>query len=314
MQVNRKTRNIAKYLGHLKPSELFVLGLAVDDHIASRLNALGFDLPLVPGQQLLPPARKGPACRRNAEGFDIIHRDQPLETAYRQVEWHWTQFSGRYSTEEKSKLVDVPYKRYPRTPVLPYGIELEIKVRDDGQVFVIAGPFLNEPDTLMVATNTANMLKEALGGFEVLGKNLTSWVSAPIHRLNWQLLPPGKNPWESAQPALEELVKRAPAGNQSVLRARLTAVGEKKPDFVAIGIGGFEGYTVFGFVQKGLCVLECPQVNNATYVLPLESWETIAQLTKAQILDSRAHKARLVHTRHWFDALDKVLATDRKAA
>lgn len=89
--------------------------------------------------------------------------------------------------------------------------------------------------------------------------------------------------------------------------ARLTAVGEKKPDFVAIGIGGFEGYTVFGFVQKGLCVLESPQVNNATYVLPLESWEAVSQMTKAQILDSNAHKARIVHTRSWFDALSDAL-------
>jgi hypothetical protein len=147
-----------------------------------------------------------------------------------------------------------------------------------------------------------------------LDKNLSSWVSAPVRRLNWQLLPPGKNPWESAKPALEEMVKRASAGNQNVLRARLTAVGEKNPDFVAIGAGGFEGYTVFGFVKQGLCVLESPQVNNATYVLPMESWEAVSQMSKAQILDSKAHTARVVHTRAWFDELDAVLDAGRKTA
>ncbi|RIV77684.1 hypothetical protein [Burkholderia pseudomallei] len=316
MQINRKTRNIAKYLDHLQPSELYMLGLAVDADVdvEKRLEELGFGIPLVPGQSLLPPTQKGPACRRNAAGYDIVHRDKPMETAYRQIEWHWTQFVGRYGTEEMSKIVDVPYQRYPRTHVAPYSVELEIKVREDGKVFVVAGPFANELAHAAVATNTANMLRETLGGFEVLGKNLSDWVSAPVRRLHWHLLPPGKNPWESARPALEKLIERVPAGNQGVLRARLTAVGNKKPDFVAVGIGGFQGYTVFGFVKQGLCVLESPHVNNATYVLPMESWENVSQMTKAQILDARAHKARIVHTRSWFDALEQVLGGGRKAA
>jgi len=313
MQINRKTRNITKYIKHLKPLELYMLGLAVDPYIEAHLKDLGFETPLVPGQHVLPPTRKGPASRRNAEGFDIIHRDQPMETAYRQAVWTWTQFVGRNDTEEKSKVVDVPYKRYPRTHVPPYSIELEIRIREDGQKYVVTGPFINDESSVAIATNTANMLREVLGGFEVLGKDLTSWVSAPIHRLHWQLLPPGHNPWDSALPALERVVERSPKGNRGVLRARLSAVGAKKPDFVAIGVGGFEGYVVFGFDRLNLCVLECPQVNNATYVLPMESWESIAQMTKAEILSSEAHIARLVHTRGWFNALDSVLSDDQTA-
>lgn len=314
MQINRKTRNITKYLNHLKPSELYLIGIQFDADTEQRFRLMGFDVQLAPGLRVLFPAKRGPACRRNAEGFDIIHRDQPMEVAYRQVEWHWNQFVGRYDSEEKSKIVDVPYRRYPRTRVPPYSVEVEIKVRSDGQVLVVAGPFVNDEANVPAATNTANMLREALGGFEVLGKDLASWVSAPVRRFNWQMLPPGRNPWESAKPALEKMIERAPAGNQGVLRARLSAVGEKNPDFVAVGIGGFDGYTVFGFVWQGLCVLECPQVNNATYVLPMASWETVSQMSKAQILDSKSHRARIVHTRAWFSALDDVLRANDKAA
>jgi hypothetical protein len=316
MQINRKTRNINKYLGHLQQNELYVLGLSVDAGIEKRVQGLGFTVPLVPGQRILPPSQqKGrPASRRNANGFYIVHRDQEMETAYRQVVWHWTQFVGRNSTEEMSKLVDVPYQRYPRTFVPPYSVELEIKLREDGQLFLVAGSFAKDDAHTASATNTANMLREVLGGFEVLDKNLSSWVSAPIRRLNWQLLPVGKSPWESAIPALEKMVERAPAGNQGVLRARLSAVGEKKPDFVAIGMGGFDGYTVFGFIKQGVCVLECPQVNNATYVLPMESWEAVSQMTKAEILNANAHKSRIVHTRSWFDSLDAALTIGDKAA
>ncbi len=314
MQINRKTRNITKYLKQFQPSEVYMLGLVVTPGVEALLKNLGFEVPLVPGQRVLASARKGPASRRNAEGFDIVHRDQPKETAYRQVFWTWTQFVGRNGSEEKSKVVDVPYRRYPRSHALPYSVELEIKVRSDGQAYVVAGPFVNNESSVVVATNTANMMREALGGFEVLDKDLTSWANAPVRRLHWQLLPPGRNPWDSALPALHGVVERAPAGNRGVLRARLSAVGAKNPDFVAIGLGGFEGYAVFGFERLKLCVLECPLVNNATYVLPMESWERVAQMTKAEILDAGAHTARIVHTRGWFDELDLVLSDNRKAA
>ncbi|TEA70321.1 hypothetical protein [Allopusillimonas ginsengisoli] len=314
MQVNRKTRNITKYIKHLQPHEPYMLGLAIQHDIEARLKPLGFEASLIPGQRILASTRKGAASRRNAEGFDIIHRDQPMETAYRQAVWTWKQFVGRNDVEEKSKVVDVPYKRYPRTRVQPYSVEIEIKIREDGQKYVVAGSFTNDEASVVIATNTANMLYEVFGGFEILDKNLTSWVKAPIHRLHWQLLPPGRNPWDSAIPALEKVVERAPKGNQGVLRARLSAVGAKEPDFVAIGAGGFEGYVVFGFDRLKQCVLECPQVNNATYVLPMESWERIAQMTKAEILNSGAHTARLVHNRGWFNELDSVLSDDQKSA
>lgn len=314
MQINRKTRNIIKYLKHLQPSERYMLGFVVHPGVEMRLQKLGFEFPLVTGQRVLAPANKGPASRRNAEGFNIVHRDQPMETAYRQVIWTWNQFTGRTSTEEKSKLVDVPYLRYPRTHVLPYSIELEVKVRADGQAVIVAGSFINDEASVLIATNSANMMREALGGFEVLDNDLSVWVNAPVRRLHWQLLPPGRNPWDSAIPVLERVIERAPAGNRAVLRARLSAVGAKKPDFVAIGMGGFEGYAAFGFVRQNLCVLECPQVNNATYVLPMDSWETVSQMTKAEILEAGAHTARIVHTRSWFDALDAALESDRKAA
>lgn len=304
MRVNRKTRNIAKYLSDFTAGATFMLGLELDDEVVSRADKLGFNNPLVDGERLLPVGTFGPASRRNANGFYIIHRDQPKETAYRQIEWHWTEFRGRDDYEEKSKVIDVPYKRYPRTYVDPYSIELQVMSRADGKRFIVAGPFIKADQVLHIATNTANVLRETLGGFEVLEEGLTGWNAVNVRRLNWKMLPSGKNPFESAKEALEQIVERAPAGNQSVLKARLDAVGSKKPDFVAIGLGGFDGYTAFGFSEKKLCVLESPQVNNATYILPLETWEAISMMTKAEIINNNAHTGRLIHNRLWFSALD----------
>lgn len=308
MQVNRKTRNIEKYLIEVPIAGKFVLGVEVDDVLVAKAEAVGFTSPLNEGESLLPIGTKGPACRRNANGFYVIHRDQPMETAYRQIEWHWKEYSGRDEQVERSGIKDVPYKRYPRTFVSPYAVELQVRFSKDGRKYIVAGPFEYRPGDMQTATNTANVLREVLGGFEVLKEDPASWhpVLAKVKRLNWKLLPPGKNPWESAAPILEQMLKRAPAGNQNVLRARLEAVGKKEPDFVAIGLGGFDGYSAFGFEKQKFCILESPQVNNATYILPLETWEGISKMSKSEIISAGAHTGRLVHNRTWFTALDEI--------
>lgn len=306
MQCSHKTLNVEKYLSHISQGANFYLGVLVTEELRPRVNAVGLTYPTVPGQRLLPAAKFGPASRRNALGFNIVHRDQPMETAYRQFQWTRKEYRGR-DTVEVSETVTIPYKRYPRTEVPPYSKELEVKMASDGRIFVLTGPFQNSPDKLVVATNTANMLFEQLGGFEVLDEDLTAWVSAPVRKLNWEMLPPGKSPWTSAKPRLEELSGRLKPGVRGVVQERLREVGRYEPGYVAIGLGGFDGYVVFGFPRLGLCVLESQHVNNATYILNSDSWEQISQLSKAEILNANAHQGRVVHKEGWASALHDFL-------
>ncbi|WP_372523805.1 hypothetical protein [Sulfuricaulis sp.] len=304
MKFNRKTRGIAKYLTHLKPGEEYWMGLPAEIYV-STLKELGFSVPLIVGERLLPAASFGPACRRNALGDEIVHRDRPMETAYRQAEWHWTEFRGRYDTEDRSKIVDVPYERYPRTHVPPHAVELEIR-KSKNEVHVAVGPFVLAKDDDR-ATNTANVFIEIFGECVVLRHDMTAWEKAPVRQMNWELLPPGKNPWASAQPALKQFVRKAEEGNQPVIRARFEAIGGYEPEFVAIGTAGFDGYVVFGFPRLGLCILECRSVNNATYVLDENSWEAISILTKAEILNANLQRDRLVHRENWFNLIANLL-------
>lgn len=307
MKLNHKTRSIAKHIKHLRPGDGYLLGIPGSAH-EEALQALGFSSPFATGERLLPGAEHGPACQRNAEGAVVVHRDQPMETAYRQVEWHWKEFRGRYDTEDCSRIVDVPYQRYPRTQVAPYGVELEIRIaKGNDDVFVVAGPFSASGADDERATNTVNVFIELFGECTVLRPDMTSLTKTPVKQLNWELLPPGKNPWKAAQPALERVVRKAEEGNQPVIRARFETVGKYDPDFVAIGNGGFDGYVVFGFPRLGICVLECRSVNNATYVLNEDSWETVSMLSKAEILDAKLHRMRLVHREGWFDEMESLL-------
>lgn len=306
MKFSRKTRDIAKHLTHLKPGEQYWLGLPTNSHIDT-LQGIGFSTLPIPGERLLPTDASGSACRRNALGDEIVHRDQPMETAYRQVEWHWQEFRGRYDREERSKIVDVPYERYPRTEIPPFAVELEIRATEKDTTYVVAGPFTVAKDSDKRATNTANVFIELFGECMVLRPDMTAWEKTPVRQLNWELLPPGKNPWASAQPALERVIKKAEKGNHPVIRARFETIGRYEPEFVAVGNGGFDGYVVFGFPRHGLCVLESRATNNATYILNEGSWEAVSILTKAEILEAKLHQARFVHREPWFRAIGDLL-------
>ncbi|EIF70907.1 hypothetical protein BP354E_4941 [Burkholderia pseudomallei 354e] len=306
MIVDRRTRDINRYLSHLNQDETYYLGLRVRPEHAARVAALGFSSPLIPGERLLPPARAGAASRRNADGFDIVHRDRPKETAYRQISWTYSQWHGDRQVEV-TEVKDVPYTRYPRTKVPPYSIELVISTDPHGGHCVVTGPFRRVDEQTVVATNTANMLVEQLGSFEVLDASLQPNVHIPVRRLNWKLLPQGRNTWQSAWPSLEAVIQRSRGKSQEVIEARFVEVGKYNPEFIAVGLGGFDDYVVFGFPSKDICVLESRFTNNATYVLAHANWEVVSQMTKAEILSASAHEERLIHDRTWFVALAEVL-------
>jgi len=115
------------------------------------------------GESCRAPANGGPACRRNANGDVIVHRDRPMETAYRQAKRHWKESRGRYGSEDHSQIVDVPFKRYPRTETPPYSVELNMRRSDDGVMHVVAGPFAFNTADDERAANTANMFIELFG-------------------------------------------------------------------------------------------------------------------------------------------------------
>ncbi|WP_241301424.1 hypothetical protein [Burkholderia stabilis] len=312
MIVERKTRHINRYLSHLPEGKKYYLGVRVRPEHARRLEALGFSKPLVVGERLLPPAR-GAASRRNANGFDIVHRDQPKETAYRQISWTYTQWHGKNEVEV-TEIKDVPYYRYPRTKVPPYSIELVVSTDPGGAHRIVAGPFERTDAQTAAATNTANMLFEQFGSFEVLDTSMSPSVDVPVHRLNWKLLPPGKNLWQTAWPSLETVIEKSRGKSREVVAARFKEIGKYSPEFIAVGLGGFDDYVVFGFPRRGICILESRFTNNATYVLAHTNWEIVSQMTKAQILSASAHDARLIHDRNWFDALAEILARPSASA
>lgn len=303
-----KIRSLKGKLKAIKDGTKLIVGARLTNDLDERLQAIGFPARVNVGETLLP-ADLGPVSHFNAHGKYIVRRDLPKETAYRMMEWHWTEFRGRYDSEEVSRIVEVPYERYPRTLTPPPSVELSVATTADGQR-VLTSPaiaYKGEDDERLL--HVVNLMLELVGFCQIYNSELGEIVQSPLRRLNWQLLPTGKRSWDQLKPDLVELIKRAKAGNQPVIEHRLESINCYGPDFVALGLAGFAGYVVFGFSDRNRFVLESIYTGNATYVFD-DRWENMSKLTKRQILDEQLHVERLIHREGWEKELRSVLRVD----
>jgi len=291
-------RSLDRHLAGVKPGTEIALGVRDLQSRTARLKEVGFTTNLAPGERVLPPVSLGPTCARNAEGWVIVHKDRPKETAYRMVEWHWKEWHGRYDQQDRSKLVDVPYKRFPRTQVPPPGVEVSIAMTTAGEKMVVVDTITYDKAHEEQLLHAVNLMLDLFGECEILTANLNQILRAPVRRLNWDVLPPGQHPWPTLKPLLAPIIAKAPAGKQALIADRLETVSGYKPDFVAVGRAGFAGYVSFGFPKKRVFVLQSAHFGNATYVLG-DNWEKLSQLTKGQILAGGLQKDRIVHLVGW---------------
>lgn len=301
----RRIRSVGRNVRGVRRGDRVLVGLRDLPRFADRLREMGFSAAPDVGETILPAAI-GPVGRFNAEGSYKKHKDQPKETAYRQAEWKWREFRGRYDTEEMSKIVEIPYERYPRTFLPPPSVELSVKELEGGETVLVSPTieFVEDRDAELV--HTINLFLELFGECELFRQDLTPVVEPKLVRLNWEVLPKGKLPWAQLQRHLRPVIERQPEGNRVVIDKRHEAISAFDPEFVAIGQGGFDGYVIFGFPSKSLYILESTQVNNATYVLDRD-WEELSNMTKAELLNNDLHKERLIHRENWFVALNRVL-------
>lgn len=297
MKINQKRiRNLERHLPATFRERRIHIGLSNIQNYSSKLIEVGFTPHLAIGEAVLPIV-VGPVTRFNAEGKNIVRRDLPKETVYRQIEWKWTERHGDREVEQ-SDFRYVPYERYPRDFIPPPSIELQIAADAQGNKLLVAGAFDYDDANNLAITHAINVCLEIFRECEILTEDLQPIAPLVARRLNWELLPPGDHPWERVRESIAPVVERAKKGNRGVILRRLEFMHQATPELIAQGRGGFSGYIVFGFPRKNLYVLESLYYGNATYVFR-DDWERLSQLTKAEILDGNLQTARLIHQPGW---------------
>ncbi len=132
----KRIRNLSLHLQSILQGQAVVCAIPVSDRVLNRLVQVGFTSDLADGESVLATI-VGPISRFNAEGRWQRCTDQPKETAYRTIEWHWTEFHGDQRVEQ-SDFRDIPYQRYPRTFIEPPAIEMVLARDGHGSQFVCA--------------------------------------------------------------------------------------------------------------------------------------------------------------------------------
>lgn len=233
-------------------------------------GSLGFDGMPAEGDSILP-ASSGPATFFNANGKEIVRRD-------------------------------LPYDAYLRDLIPPPG-ELITAVRRDDEM-IVTSRILRRDESEADIVNLLNIFLELFPTFEIVQPNFAAPVR--IQKLNWKILPQGQYPFIRARQVLEEYFQKLNENDSAIAMDRIRTITRYNPDFVAVGIGGFSDYVVFGFTQNRRFVFESPNTGNATYVFR-DEWEPISQLSKREILQGNLREERLIHNVRWTRALGELI-------
>lgn len=296
-----RLRNLKRHLDYVAPGAPVAIGLTGLAEHADRLLRAGFSVEPQPGERLLPTA-VGPVSAFNAEGDWEVHRDKPMETAYREINWEWKLWDGTWMSDTRYQ----PYQRYPRTKIEAPAIELEVQTDPSGSILLATDPLSFLPQNEKKLLHRVNLVRELFGEAAVLTDHLEHFVRVEKRRLNWEVLPPGAMPWSQLETHVKPLIDEMGERKGPVATRRLKLLTEEfQPELVAVGRAGFSGYLVFGYGQ--IYVVESLYYGNATYVFG-EDWEELSKLSKAEILHGGLQQARIIHREDWEKEVRRLLA------
>lgn len=249
------------------------------------------------GDSILPIA-SGPATSFNARGKEIVRRDLPMETRSRMINTSWQDWHGQthYGIQTRD------YEAYPRE-LIPPPEEFLTCMRKDSHVAAASRIVSRDEDEADIV-NILNVFLECFPSFEIVRPDLT--VPTEIRKLHWKILPQGQYPFERARQALNDYLQRFSDDDRATATERIRAITHHSPDFVAVGVGGFSDYVVFGFTERRRYVLESPNTGNATYIFR-DEWEAISHLSKREILQGNLQENRIVHNTRWHRAVNEAI-------
>lgn len=150
----------------------------------------------------------------------------------------------------------------------------------------------------------ANLMLEMFGYTWAIDPSDLSIPLMATQRVNWKMLPKGKQPWSRLQPQMEAVIQnlRNESHRNAAFR-KLEMINRFNPEQVVIGEGGFNRYVGFCFPDRGFTLLESIEPNNATYVLGSSDWQAVSKLSKGEILSADQHLARFIHGPDWYSQL-----------
>lgn len=291
----KRINNIYRYINKEEIDNIKQLRVKVDELSQDKVINIGFSKKLEVGEMVVPKVI-GPITYFNVYGKEIINKnekeDRDIYRPYHIMDWHGQYHDG------------IAYERrkcYKREFINPYEMELIIVGQKETK-YVTNKEISKDANKLKFAMN---LLLEIFGEFEIV-YNEEKINYGEIKRLNWNVLPRGKYPWEKLYPYIKNSLDNMQETKAKIAKNNIEKITQYNPKFVAIGRSGFSGYIIYGFNKENKVILESMEIDNATYVLN-ENWENISKLTKAEILKNNLHEKRIIHTKRWNEEIETVI-------
>ena len=292
--------NLDLYLGRLTADRFHVVH-ELDEVPETRLAAIDFAGTPIDGDTILP-AVLGPVSRFNAEGRWIVHRNQPKEPRYiRTTFWQWQTWDG----EQHEDFKDIYRDCYPRELLKPPSVQLTYRVLP-GRRLLVSPLLVNQAESRDHNKHVINLFLELFGSCVLAGEDLAIPPTIRTRQVNWRFLPPGRYPWDNLKDHLNKMLRATASGTHLVIMDRQETITRYAPDELYVGKGGFADYIAYVFKSRGLVIMESIRRDNALYAFG-EAWEQCSKLTKAEVINNRLHRERIIHTAGWKARLQRVL-------
>jgi len=298
-------RKIPDSLAHF--SDKFLLGKKLSEITSDQLIKISDRDNWSNGDSFLPN-KIGKFSRINADGKEIVRRDKPKESVTREFYYTRYEFHGRDNRVEVEDVAWRTYQRYPRETIPAQNVHINC-IENQNEFFLLIECDNQEDQSLFL--HKLNLALEIFGSeLEIHVAAMDGFVQLPqtFEIVKWEILRSGTY----SQEELKEKIKQTISPKLSrtikpVIEKRLDKIASYQHTGVVIGIGGYKGYVIYHFPQKGISVLESDSPNNATYVFNHTSWEELSKKTKTEIINSNLAIRRIIHDPNWEQNIDILL-------
>jgi hypothetical protein len=207
----------------------------------------------------------------------------------------WTRWMGRDGKWYEGKQHrSVSTRVRERTPA-PH--EYLNVINRNGRWVISSRELSLDRDSSELILHVVNLFKEIFGAHIVEAADFHHARQVSSRKLHWKIMLEGPFSDAEALAKLEEVLSYL-GEHRRMIQDRIAHITVHVPDFLAVGVGGFSDYIVFGFRDRSRFVFESPNLGNATYVFR-DDWRQLEQLTKTQIREGGLQLARIIHDARW---------------
>lgn len=288
----KSIRSLTKILKVTGSAREVRLAVPIENVSKEHLIELGFEEQPKAGDYLIPSVI-GKVTAFNARGDIKIRKDLPKEPESVMFYGASRDWQGGINHGIRTRTMD----KYPREHIPAPSEPFEI-VEIQGRLFISSSVLnLNESDEDR-NIHAANLMLECFSEFEIFDVKNNKIIIPSFRSLNWDVLPPGEYPWEKSKHIISKATEPLDKKEREVIEHRMRVISRRKPDFLATGRAGFNGYFVYGFKNESVYVLESIYLDNATYIFKSD-WEKLSQLTKSEIIKGKLPHKRIIHNKKW---------------